>query len=76
MTNIQNNQMVTTLKIDGMSCDHCVRAVEKALRGVDGVESASVDLAQGTATVQGNADAAAMIAAVADAGYNAAVQEL
>lgn len=26
-----------TLKIDGMSCNHCVRAVDQALRGLAGV---------------------------------------
>ena len=40
-----------TLKIDGMSCGHCVASVRKALEGVPGTEirdvtvgSASIDL--------------------------------
>lgn len=39
----------TTLHIDGMSCEHCVRAVKQALTGVDGAEVESVTV--GAATV-------------------------
>jgi copper chaperone CopZ len=38
------------IKIGGMSCSHCVAAVEKALSSIPGV-SATVDLDAGTATV-------------------------
>jgi copper chaperone len=31
-----------TLAIDGMTCEHCVRAVREALEGIDGVEVESV----------------------------------
>ena len=37
--------------IEGMTCDHCVRRVEKALRGVDGVTEVRVDLRGALATV-------------------------
>jgi Cu+-exporting ATPase len=40
-----------TLKIDGMHCASCVSAVEKSLNRLDGVESASVNLATETAMV-------------------------
>lgn len=40
-----------TLKIEGMSCGHCVKAVTEALEGVEGVERARVDLAGGKAVV-------------------------
>lgn len=69
MTQIQNNQMMTELNIEGMSCGHCVAAVEKALRGVPGVELVTVSLEEGKAAVQGNAEQAAMVAAVAEEGY-------
>jgi copper chaperone len=39
----------STLTIGGMSCGHCVKAVDGALRGVDGVEVESVEV--GTARV-------------------------
>ncbi len=38
-----------TLAISGMSCGHCVKAVEKALAGVEGVTANAV--AVGSATV-------------------------
>lgn len=59
------------LNITGMSCAHCRAAVETALASVPGVESVAVDLATGTAEVRGEADVAALIAAVAAEGYRA-----
>ncbi len=59
----------TTLMIEGMSCDHCRKRAEKALSAVQGVESASVDLATRQATISGNADIAALRQAVEKAGY-------
>ena len=59
------------LAIDGMTCASCVGRVERALRAVPGVTGANVNLATERATVTGSADAAALIAAVADAGYDA-----
>jgi copper chaperone CopZ len=32
------------LKIEGMSCEHCVRAVTQALQSIDGIEDVSVSL--------------------------------
>ncbi len=37
--------------IDGMTCDNCVKTVEKALRGVNGVKEVHVDRAAALATV-------------------------
>jgi copper chaperone len=39
-----------TIKIKGMSCNHCVMAVTKALGGIEGVSNVKVDLAEGEAT--------------------------
>lgn len=58
-----------TLQISGMTCANCVGHVEKALKGVPGVTSASVNLALETARVQGTASPQALAAAVAKAGY-------
>ena len=64
--------MTTQLKIEGMSCGHCVRAVKEALEGVEGVKSAQVDLASGSATVEHEGAAAEiMIGAVEEEGYRA-----
>src|SRR5450830_1566636 len=62
------------LRIDGMSCASCVGRVEKALAAVPGVGAASVNLATETARVQSAQalDAAVLVAAVRQAGYEAA----
>jgi copper chaperone len=62
------------LAVNGMTCEHCVKAVTHALRGVAGVESAEVDLAQGRAVVVGAADVQRLLAAIAAAGYRAEVR--
>jgi copper chaperone len=43
---------MTTVKIKGMSCQHCVKAVVKALSAIDGVEDVKVDLAKGEASFE------------------------
>ncbi len=59
----------TVLKIEGMTCMHCKMAVEKALKGVSGVTSVQVDLANKQAVVAGSAEQAVMAKAVDEAGY-------
>ncbi|KZX52487.1 copper-translocating P-type ATPase [Qipengyuania flava] len=59
------------LVVQGMTCASCVGRVERALNAVPGVASATVNLATERATVRGTADLAALIAAVAGAGYEA-----
>ena len=62
------------LKIEGMTCMHCVAAVRKALAAVDGVEEViDVSLDAGSATVRGAADTQALITAVTEAGYSASI---
>lgn len=39
------------IEIDGMTCDSCVRIIDDALRGVDGVKEVSVDRPARRATV-------------------------
>ena len=58
--------------VGGMMCKHCASHVEKALKEVQGVHSACVDLAQNTATVTFSTsatDIAALRAAIVGAGY-------
>ncbi len=65
-----------TLQITGMSCASCVARVEKALMQVPGVSLAEVNLATEKATVSmlgQKADMAALLAAVKQAGYSAAL---
>ena len=57
--------------ITGMSCAACSARVEKAVSGVEGVTSCSVNLLTNSMGVDGTADNAAIIAAVESAGYGA-----
>lgn len=59
------------LQVPGMSCDHCVATVERAVTAVDGVESVAVDLEAKSVRVDGGEEPA-IRAALADAGYEAA----
>ncbi|MDR0841484.1 MAG: copper ion binding protein [Christensenellaceae bacterium] len=43
--------MTTVLRVEGMSCEHCVRAVTNAVGALPGVERVQVDLAGKTVTV-------------------------
>ncbi|MGB0767143.1 MAG: heavy metal translocating P-type ATPase [Phycisphaeraceae bacterium] len=62
----------TALSINGMHCASCVARVEKALRTVEGVEDASVNLTTERAEVVGRGLVAdRLIEAVAKAGYEA-----
>ena len=65
----------TTLRVGGMTCGHCSARVEEALRAVEGVASATVNLEAGLATVVGSAAAAELVAAVEGTGKSAAVAE-
>ncbi|QDY71314.1 heavy metal translocating P-type ATPase [Qingshengfaniella alkalisoli] len=65
---------VLTLDIDGMSCASCVGRVEKALKKVPGMTSATVNLAAETARISfldGATDPDAIAQAVTDIGYPA-----
>jgi len=66
----------TRLEVSGMTCNHCVSAVEKALRNQPGVRNASVDLGAGAAEVEYDESAVApeqLVAAVSEEGYTAAI---
>ncbi len=66
-----NNTMKKVLKVEGMMCNHCKAAVEKALNGVDGVVSTEVNLEQKTAavTLQTEVSDDVLREAVTGAGY-------
>ena len=58
--------------VTGMSCAACSARVEKAVRGVPGVESCAVSLLTNSMGVEGEASDEAIVAAVLNAGYGAA----
>ena len=42
----------TVLKVEGMSCEHCVKAVTEAVSALPGIAGAAVDLGAKTVTVE------------------------
>jgi copper chaperone len=63
----------SVFKVGGMTCGHCQRRVENALKNVDGVAKAIVSLEKGEATVEYDnfkTNVAALKKAVAAAGYD------
>ncbi|HYC32966.1 MAG TPA: cation transporter [Gemmatimonadales bacterium] len=61
-----------TLHIEGMSCGHCLNAVNRALSAVPGVEVESVRIGQARVRYDESATSPAAIeAAVSEAGYRA-----
>lgn len=67
------SQGTIELRVDGMTCAHCRRAVEEALAKVKGVESVEVDLQTGRAKVGGTAATSDLLVAVEEEGYDATV---
>ncbi|MEX0375415.1 heavy metal translocating P-type ATPase [Spiribacter pallidus] len=71
------SEQTLTLTISGLNCASCVRRAETAINGVDGVQSASVNLGTGKAQIQldGSVDpttaADQAVAAVEATGYGA-----
>lgn len=67
---------VVELKVTGMSCDHCRRAVDQAVRAVAGVGGVAVDLEAGEVRVEFEGDRegtlAKVKAAIEGAGYQVA----
>jgi copper chaperone len=60
------------LKVEGMTCEHCVKSVRETLANVDGVTGVQkVDLASGEALVDGDAALDALCAALREEGYEA-----
>ncbi len=60
--------------VTGMSCAACQARVEKAVSSVPGVESCAVSLLTNSMGVEGDADSEAIIEAVRNAGYGAALK--
>ena len=67
--------MKLKFEITGMTCAACSARVEKVTKAVDGVESAEVNLLGGTMAVEAKSEAvaSAIVQAVTDAGYGAAL---
>ena len=61
----------TTYRVEGMTCEHCVRAVREEVGELAGVTEVQVDLATGEVAVTSSAplEEGAVRAAVDEAGY-------
>ncbi len=74
---IDSGQIIT-LPVEGMTCASCVFRVEQALKGVEGVQSASVNLVTEKATIHfdpAKADMASLRSAVEESGYTLRTDE-
>ena len=65
--------MITTLNIEGMSCEHCAAHVKEALEAIAGVSSAQVNLQEKNAQVEhdDSVSSESLKAALNEAGYSA-----
>jgi copper chaperone len=57
------------LQVKGMSCQHCVKAVTKAIQSLDADAAVSVELPQGTVTVTTTLSREDTAKAISDEGY-------
>ncbi|NIE64979.1 cation transporter [Burkholderia sp. Ax-1719] len=55
--------------VEGMSCQHCVGAVTRAIHEQDAAAKVQIDLAAGRVSVESNQSADVLKAAIDDAGY-------
>ena len=63
--------MANILKVKGMSCQHCVMSVTKALNQLEGIESVQVDLAKGEVRFDNKKEVPSgrIVKAIEDAGF-------
>lgn len=67
--NTSQTDMTKTFKIEGMNCSHCQASVEKAISGLQGIDSVEVDLSSGLARVSGEIEDEKIKEAVRLAGF-------
>jgi copper chaperone len=60
------------LKVEGMSCEHCVRAVTQAIRAEDPAAEVAVDLAAGTVRARTSLPRERVATLVTEEGYRVA----
>ncbi|MBN2509212.1 MAG: heavy-metal-associated domain-containing protein [Spirochaetales bacterium] len=61
--------MKKTITIDGMSCEHCVMHVKKALEQLDGVSKVTVKIGEASLETPEDYDLSTLKDAVREAGY-------
>jgi len=72
----EDDKMVSILKVKGMSCQHCVMSVTKALTQLEGIRNVQVDLAKGEVRFDNTKSLASdqIQKAIEDAGYQVVSQ--
>jgi copper chaperone len=70
----KRGQVMKTIKVEGMTCKHCVMAVKKALNNIDGVKNVKVDLEKAEAVFEEDqpVDSSEIRSAIEKAGYTVA----
>lgn len=63
----------TILTLGDLSCQHCVKSVQRILDSIEGVECAEVSLEQ--AIIVGDVEAQILINAIINAGYQASLSQ-
>jgi copper chaperone len=63
------SRMITTVAVEGMTCQHCVRAVFTALAGVPGIDRAEVSVGAASVEHDGSVTVEQLREAIAIAGY-------
>jgi copper chaperone len=71
LASIAMEDFMLTFAVSGMTCQHCIAAVSRAVRALPGVQDVAVDLAAGRVVVQGAPDARAVRDAIQEEGYEA-----
>jgi len=64
-----------TLHIDGMSCNHCLNAVNQSLAGVSGAQVGTVRIGRAEVEIPEGAGTDPLVSAVEEAGYNVSLVE-
>ena len=64
--------MITRVRVEGMSCQHCVRAVFTALNAVQGITRADVSIGAAEVEHDGGVTVEQLRDAIAVAGYRVA----
>ena len=57
------------LKVEGMTCGHCAKAVTGAIQALDSEARVQVDLAAGTVSIEGRVSEQDAVRALTDSGY-------
>jgi copper chaperone len=67
--NVPEIAMQQQFDVQGMTCNHCARAVTEAVRRIDAAATVEVDLAAGRVAVESSVPRERLAAAIREEGY-------